>query len=53
MKYVINYYHKVEGVWRLQVKITESVETLTNLLHMLHTMGSYKLYSVTTDWSTK
>lgn len=49
MKYIINYYHKVDGVWRLNVNTTKSVETLTNLLH---TMTNYKLYSVTTDWST-
>ena len=53
MKYIINYYHKVDGVWCLNVKTTENIETLTNLLHHLHTMINYKLYSVTTDWSTK
>jgi len=53
MKYVINYYHKIDGVWRLKVKTTDDVKVLTSLLHMLHKMGSYKLYSVTTDWSTK
>lgn len=52
MKYIINYYHKVDGVWRLNVKTTENIETLTNLLHLLHPMTNYKLYSVTTDWST-
>lgn len=52
MKYIINYYHKVDGVWRLNVKTTKSVETLTYLLSLLHTMTNYKLYSVTTDWST-
>lgn len=52
MKYIINYYHKVDGVWRLNVKTTENIETLTNLLHLLYTMTNYKLYSVTTDWST-
>lgn len=52
MKYIINYYHKVDGVWRLNVKTTKSVETLTYLLPLLHTMTNYKLYSVTTDWST-
>lgn len=52
MKYIINYYHKIDGVWCLTVKTAESVEALTTLLHLLQN-ENYKLYSVTTDWSTK
>lgn len=53
MKYIINYYHKIDGTWRLKVKTTEDVETLAGILYTLDAIGQYKLYSVTTDWTSK
>lgn len=53
MKYIINYYHKIDDAWRLKVKVTEDVETLSGILYTLDAIDYYKLYSVTTDWSTK
>lgn len=53
MKYKINSHEKQDGIWNYKVHVYEDFEKFIDKLWRIELSPYHKLYSVTTDWSTK